>query len=71
MGPRNIFRVEEAILSVLAGDVFGKTPIWRSILFFKALYYTANVLQPKRAFMAWQRRRFNIRRVDDPALYNA
>src|SRR5690606_33231019 len=27
MGPRNIFRVKEALLSVLAGDVFGKTPI--------------------------------------------
>ncbi|UCU96227.1 NAD(P)/FAD-dependent oxidoreductase [Hydrogenophaga taeniospiralis] len=71
MGPRNVLRVKEAILSVLAGDVFGKTPIWRSILVFKAMYYTANILQPKRAFMAWQRRRFNIRKVDDPALYNA
>jgi flavin-dependent dehydrogenase len=71
MGPRNILRVKEAILSVLAGDVFGKTPIWRSILVFKAMYYTANILQPKRAFMAWQQRRFNIRKVDDPALYNA
>jgi flavin-dependent dehydrogenase len=71
MGPKNVFRVKEAILSVLAGDVFGKTPIWRSILVFKALYYVANITQPRRAFMAWQRRRFNIRKVDDPALYNA
>jgi flavin-dependent dehydrogenase len=71
MGPKNVFRVKEALLSVLAGDVFGKTPIWRSILIFKALYYGANILQPKRAFKAWKMRRFNIRRVDDPALYNA
>lgn len=71
MGPKNIFRVEEAILSVLAGDVFGKTPIWRSILCFKALYYAANILQPQRAFMAWRRRRSNIRPVDDPAMYSA
>ena len=71
MGPKNVFRVKEAMLSVLAGDVFGKTPIWRSIMVFKALYYCANILQPKRAFKAWRMRRFNIRKVDDPALYNA
>jgi flavin-dependent dehydrogenase len=71
MGPKNVFRVEEAILSVLAGDVFGRTPIWRSIFAFKAMYYIANLAQPRRAWLAWQRRRFNIRKVDDPALYNA
>ena len=71
MGPKNIFRVKEALLSVLAGDIFGKTPIWRSIWIFKLLYYSANILQPKRAFLGWKRRRFNIRKVDDPALYNA
>ncbi len=71
MYPKNIFRVKEALLSVLAGDIFGKTPIWRSIWIFKGLYYFANLIQPKRAFMGWQRRRFNIRKVDDPSLYNA
>jgi len=68
MGPKNIFRVKEALLSVLAGDIFGKTPIWNSLRLFKLFYYTANVLQPRRAFRGWQRRRFNIRRVDDPAV---
>jgi flavin-dependent dehydrogenase len=71
MYPKNIFRVKEALLSVLAGDIFGKTPIWRSIRMFKLLYYIANVIQPKRAFMGWKRRRFNIRRVDDPAMNGA
>jgi flavin-dependent dehydrogenase len=71
MGPRNVLRVKEALLSVLAGDIFGKTPIWRSVWAFKALYYLANLLQPRRAFAAWKQRRFNIRKVDDPALYNA
>lgn len=71
MGPKNIFRVKEALLSVLAGDIFGKTPIWRSVRIFKLLYYFANLAQPKRAFMAWKQRRFNIRNVDDPAMYNA
>lgn len=71
MYPKNIFRVKEALLSVLAGDIFGKTPIWRSILMFKVLYYIANIIQPKRAFMGWKRRNFNIRPVEVPAVYNA
>jgi flavin-dependent dehydrogenase len=71
MYPKNIFRVKEALLSVLAGDIFGKTPIWRSIKMFKLLYYIANIVQPRRAYMGWKRRRFNIRRVDDPAMNGA
>jgi len=71
MFPKNIFRVKEALLSVLAGDIFGKTPIWRSIWMFKLLYYIANIIQPKRAFMGWKRRHFNIRPVDVPPVYNA
>jgi flavin-dependent dehydrogenase len=71
MYPKNIFRVKEALLSVLAGDIFGTTPIWRSIRIFKALYYFANIIQPRRAFMGWKRRRFNIRKVDEAVLYNA
>lgn len=71
MHPKNVFRVKEALLSVLAGDVFGETPIWRSLLAFKLLYYSANVLQPRRAFKAWKQHRLNIRKVDTPALYNA
>lgn len=71
MHPKNIFRVKEALLSVLAGDIFGKTPIWRSIKMFKLLYYIANIIQPKRAFMGWKRRHFNIRPVEVPPVYNA
>ena len=71
MFPKNIFRVKEALLSVLAGDIFGKTPIWRSIWMFKLLYYIANIVQPKRAFMGWKRRHFNIRPVEVPPVYNA
>lgn len=68
MNPKNIFRVKEALLSVLGGDIFGKTPIWRSIGIFKVIYYVACLLQPRMAFRGWKSRRFNIRRVDDPAM---
>ena len=66
MGPRNIFRVKEALLSVLAGDVFGKTPIQRPLLMFKGLYYGASLLHFKRTTQAWWRRKHNIRAVDEP-----
>ncbi len=68
MNPKNIFRVKEGLLSMLAGDIFGKTPIWRSILMFKTLYYLANIFQPRRAYKGWKQRQFNIRRVDDTAM---
>src|SRR5690606_4552611 len=68
MGPRNIFRVKEALLSTLAGDVYGGAPIGRSMLAFKTLYLIANLTQPRRAFNAWRKRRFNIRPADEAAL---
>lgn len=61
MGPRNIFRVKEALLSVLAGDIFGDTPIWRSVTAFKAIYYWNQIRHPRRSIAAWQRRRVSIR----------
>ena len=71
MYPKNVLRVKEALLSVLAGDVYDATPIWRSLWVFKGLYYTANLLQPRRAYQAWRKRRRNIRKVEDAGLYQA
>ncbi len=65
MAPRNIFRVQEALLSVLAGDVFGKTPIQRPLLLFKGLYYAASLLNFRRTLQAWRMRKHNIRAVDE------
>ena len=65
MQPRNIFRVKEALLSVLAGDVFGKTPIHGPLLLFKGLYYAASLLNFRRTFTAWRARKRNIRVVDE------
>ena len=65
MGPRNIFRVQEALLSVLAGDVYGKTPIHGPLLVFKVLYYAASLLNFRRTLKAWRTRKRNIRVVDE------
>jgi flavin-dependent dehydrogenase len=65
MDPSNGARMKEALLSVLAGDIFGKTPIWRSVFAFKLVYYIAAALKLKRSLAAWARRKKNILPVDD------
>lgn len=39
MAPRNYFRIEEAVLSLLAGDIAAKSPIRSSLALFQALFY--------------------------------
>jgi flavin-dependent dehydrogenase len=68
MGPKNIFRVKEALLSVLAGDIFGKTPIWRSVFIFKIIYYLACAFSPRVAWMARKKRQMNIRPEDQSGI---
>ena len=42
MAPRNPFRVQEAMLSLLSGDVFGHSPIGPRLALFQGLYYLKN-----------------------------
>ncbi|HWI11255.1 MAG TPA: tryptophan 7-halogenase, partial [Burkholderiaceae bacterium] len=67
MDPRNPLRVKEALLSLLAGDIYGKTPIWGSIRIMKALYYLVSIGNLRRTLRAWRRRRINIRDVEGSA----
>ena len=64
MGPSNVWRVKEALLSMLAGDIFGKTPIWPSLRVLKAIFYIASAWKLKRSWQAMRLRRANIRVVD-------
>jgi flavin-dependent dehydrogenase len=59
MGPRNILRMKEALLSVLAGDIFGTTPIWRSLRAFKITYDLLSLAHPLRNARARRLRRSN------------
>ena len=68
MAPSNRWRMKEALLSLLAGDIFGKTPIWGGIWRFKVVYYVAAALNLKQSVLAWRRRNRNIRPVDEPAM---
>ncbi len=50
---------------MLAGDLYGKTPIRVPLLIFKGLYYAGSLLHPVRTLRAWQARRHNIRDADE------
>jgi len=67
MSPQNPFRVKEALVSLLAGDIYGRTPIWPSIRMLKALYYLVSIGHLGRTVRAWRRRRANIRDVEAQA----
>ena len=65
MAPRNVLRVREALLSLFAGDIFGRTPIWPSIFVFKAIYWIGSAFNGRRTIDALRRRRVNIRDVEN------
>jgi hypothetical protein len=61
MDPSEKGSMKAALLSVLAGDIFGNTPIQRGLRLFRAVYYVFSIIHFRRSFMAWRRRAFNIR----------
>ena len=69
MHPANPLRVQEAVLSLLAGDLFRGTPIYWSLRSFKALYYVASLFYLRRSVGAWWRRRRAVKTAttDAPA----
>lgn len=64
MGPRNPLRMQEAVLTVLAGDIHGRTPFRLPLGLFKGLYYLVSLMHPRRTWKAWRRRQDNIRELD-------
>jgi flavin-dependent dehydrogenase len=61
MEPSEKFDMKKALLSVLAGDVFGNTPIRKGLRMFQAAYYLVSFINLRRSLNAWRRRAFNIR----------
>ncbi len=59
MAPRNILRMEQAVLSVLSGDVFRKNGLAGPILLFKGVYYIAAAASFARSWGAYRRRKRN------------
>jgi flavin-dependent dehydrogenase len=65
MGPRNILRAKEGLLSVLAGDIYGSTPIRVPLLFIKFMYYLESLRNLPRTLAASKTRKHNIQVVAD------
>jgi flavin-dependent dehydrogenase len=61
MGPRNTLRMKEALMSLMAGDIFDRTPIWSSLRAFKLVYGLISMMHPRRSASARRQRRLNIR----------
>ena len=57
-------RVKDAVITVLAGDIHGRTPFRRPLTIFKGMYYAGSRAHPVRTWKAWRRRRRNIRDLD-------
>src|SRR5882672_4981093 len=57
MSPTHSFRLEEAILSLLSADIFGKTPIRGPLLVFKIIYYVTSIVGWRESLTAWLKRR--------------
>jgi flavin-dependent dehydrogenase len=58
--PRNVWQVEQAVISMLAGDVFDNRKVLRRLRLFRMIYaITALQLAPE-AFRGWLRRRRQV-----------
>ena len=57
MRPQNRFRLKEAVLALLAGDVFRGTPVGSRLLAFKALYYLRAASTLGASIAEWRKRR--------------
>lgn len=61
MYPANPLRVKEALMALLAGDVFGRSPIQPSLWVLKGIYYLISLGNLRRSFRGWRQRGANIR----------
>lgn len=61
MYPINPLRVKEALMSLLAGDVYGKSPIQPSLWVLKGIYYAISIANLRRSYRGWRARGKNIR----------
>jgi flavin-dependent dehydrogenase len=64
MQPRNE-KLQEAVLSVLAGDLFRGTPVRGRLLAFKVIYYLKSLLTLRVSLTAWKRRK---RAISEPGV---
>lgn len=59
LSPNNTFRMLEGVTTLLAGDVFRKTPMERPIAIFKMVYYVTALAHLPKSWAIWRRQRRN------------
>ena len=60
MGPKDTpFGLRSAVISLLAGDVFGRVPLRMPLMLFKTIYFSLSLANASRALPAYLRRRRN------------
>lgn len=64
MSPSNKYRMKEALLSMLAGDIYDGTPIWPGVRKLKGAFYLLSLLNPKRTWEAWKTRKHDITAIE-------
>ena len=55
--PRNMFQIEQAVISMLAGDVFDNPAVLRRLRAFRMIYRFTRLSMAPRALRDWWRRR--------------
>jgi flavin-dependent dehydrogenase len=59
--PRNVLQVEQAVVAMLAGDVFDNRAVRRRLRVFRAIYALSAAAMLPRAWSAWRHRRRQAR----------
>jgi flavin-dependent dehydrogenase len=67
MNPGNLFRVQEAILSMLSGDVFTGSELGIRLMIFKIIYYVSSLGTLRQSIAAWKQHKRDIRIVPEEA----
>jgi flavin-dependent dehydrogenase len=60
LNPNNRLRMVEALLSLLAGDIFAKTKVGPRLFAFKLVYYATSARMARESFTAYLRRKRNV-----------
>ena len=58
--PRNVWQVEQAVISMLAGDVFDNPRVLRRLRVFRAIYNLTALRMAPTSFRGWLRRRRQV-----------
>ena len=63
MAPGNNFRIQEGIISLLAGDLYRDTPVKSRLFIFKIIYYIMCVFHFPATLASYRKRKRNIRMI--------